>query len=264
MNAHHLGVYGEPAAHEAVSNIIRRHSTNPGDVRAAALDGLDLGRVSRLLDLGCGFGFFVAGLDGRLPVDADVVGIDLHDRNREAFLARARAVARSAEFLCATLDDRLDFPDRSFDAVVASYSLYFFPGVIPDVARVLKPGGVFVALTHSESAFARLLAEIGCKDPELRQVLLEFSAENGAARLAPHFGRVETRPYPNRLVFEAADADDLLGLLAFKLPSMTPAGSGDGGPSTAILDRARHLLERRGRLTIAKDDAVFLATEPRS
>ena len=40
MDRRCLGVYTEPGVHEAISRIIRSHSTNPTDVRAAALMGL--------------------------------------------------------------------------------------------------------------------------------------------------------------------------------------------------------------------------------
>ena len=49
--------YPEPALHESISEIIRRHSSNRVDVRLAALEGIDFNRAHRLLDLGCGFGF---------------------------------------------------------------------------------------------------------------------------------------------------------------------------------------------------------------
>jgi len=260
-----LDVYVEPAAHETISDIIRRYSTNRADVRHQALQGVDLGGVARLLDVGCGFGFMVDALAGMIPPGAEIVGVDMHSSNREVFLARAGAVAGSARFICRTLDSRLDFPARSFDAVIASYSLYFFPGIIPEVARVMKPDGVFVSLTHSESHFGGLLEAIGLspQQSELHNVLLEFSAENGAARLAEHFGVVESRPYRNTLVFRSGDLDDYQALLRFKLSSLLPAQNVGPDQAANLLERALDLLVGTGRVTIEKDDTAFICTEPR-
>ncbi len=264
MDRPSLAAYTEPATHEAVSHIIRRYSTNRTDVRHHALRDIDLTGVARLLDLGCGFGFMVDALAGNIPPDAEIVGVDMHPNNRKVFLARAEAVAGSAEFVCSRLDSHLEFPAESFDAVIASYSLYYFPGVIPEVARVLKPDGFFVSLTHSESHFEYLLETIGFapQHSELHSVLLEFSAENGGARLAEHFASVESRPYRNELIFRPEDLDDYLALLRFKLPSLLPAQTVGPNQAAELLERAQDLLVGSGHVTIEKDDTAFISTEP--
>jgi len=265
MDRPSLAAYTEPVAHEAISHIIRRYSTNRADVRHEALQDIDLTGVARLLDLGCGYGFMVDALAGSIPPDTEIVGVDMHPKNGEVFLARAEAVAGSARFVCQKLNSHLDFPRRSFDAVIASYSLYYFPGVIPEVSRVLKPGGLFLSLTHSELQFEYLLEAIGFapEDSEFRSVLLEFSAENGGAKLAEHFAKVESRPYRNQLVFRSEDLDDFLALLRFKLPSLMPAQTFDRDQGAQLLERAHDLLVGSGRVTIEKDDTAFISTEPR-
>jgi SAM-dependent methyltransferase len=265
MDAPLLGAYVEPEVHEAIARIIRRYSTNPADVRHETLKGIDLSRAARLLDLGCGFGSMVEALTGRIPHGVEVIGVDMHSSNEDVFLARARAVAGSAQFICRRLESRLEFPSQSFDAVIAAYSLYFFPRLIPEVARVLKPGGVLVSLTHSESNFQGMLVALGISPQQsaLRSLLSEFSAENGVARLSEHFGLVERRAYPNTLVFRAEDLEDYLSLVRFKLPSLLPDGDAVAGRPNDLLARARELLVREGRISIEKDDAVFIATEPR-
>jgi len=264
MDRPSLAAYTKPAAHEAVSHIIRRYSTNRADVRHEALRDIDLTGVGRLLDLGCGFGFMVDALAGSIPPDAEIVGVDMHPNNREVFLARAAAVAGSARFVCRKLNSHLDFPGRSFDAVIASYSLYYFPGVIPEVARILKPDGLFLSLTHSELQFEYLLEAIGFapQHSEFRSVLLEFSAENGKVKLEEHFAMVESRPYRNQLVFRSEDLDDYLALLRFKLPSLMPAQTVGPDQAAELLERAHDLLVGAGHVTIEKDDTAFISTEP--
>lgn len=265
MDAPLLGAYAEPDVHEAIAGIIRRYSTNPADVRLETVRGIDLSRASRLLDLGCGYGSMLEVLVGKIPAGVEVIGVDMHASNEDGFLARARAVGGSVRFICEKLESRLDFPVQSFDAVIAAYSLYFFPRLIPEVARVLKPEGVLVALTHSESSFSSMLGAIGVslERSPLHALLQEFSAENGAIRLRDSFGVVETRPYPNTLVFRADDIDDYLALVRFKLPSLLADGDPSLGCPGDLVVRAGELLIREGRVSIEKDDAVFIATEPR-
>jgi len=257
--------YPEPALHESISEIIRRHSSNRVDVRLAALEGIDFNRAHRLLDLGCGFGFMTRVLAGKAPAGANIIGVDSDPANRPAFLAAAATGGCRGSFLCRTLRSQLDFPARTFDLVAASYSLYFFPAIVPEVARVLQPGGTFVAITHSETGFSSLLRTLGVP-PEhsaLRSMIEGFSAENGAALLGRHFVQVERRPYPNTLIFRAADMRDFLTLVRFKAPQLAPAAGGPAAPAD-IEQRARDLLQYTGTILIEKDDAAFVCTGPRS
>jgi SAM-dependent methyltransferase len=256
--------YPEPALHESVSDIIRRHSSNRTDVRRAAFEGIDLSRAHRLLDLGCGFGLMARALAGKVPAGATIVGVDAHPGNRPAFVASAAAGGCRGSYLCRTLVSHLEFPAHTFDLVIASYSLYFFPAIIPDVARVLSPGGTLVTVTHSESDFSTLLGALGVP-PErsaLRALIRGFSAENGASLLQPHFSRVELRPYPNRLTFRAGDMAEFLALVRFRAPQLAPAGGPHPAPDE-VVERARDVLRYTGILEIEKDDAIFQCSGPR-
>lgn len=256
----------DPALHERISDIIRRHSSNRVDIRRAAFDGIDLARAHRFLDLGCGFGFAARALHGRTAPGAMVLGIDCQPENRVPFLASATAAGCRGSFLCHTLQSKLDFPAGTFDVVIASYSLYFFPGVIPEVARVLQPGGRFVVITHSEADFATLLWAVGVP-PErsaLRALIRAFSAENGAARLRDHFTAVEQRPYPNTLVFAAKDLDEFLALVRYKSPQLALAAGGPPPEPAEVERRSRDLLSHGGTISIEKDDAIFICTGPQT
>lgn len=113
------------------------HNERPSDAwlddyRAYLLPG------GRALDLGCGHGHDSCDL---LNAGMHVVSLD---RN-EARLQEARRIAPGASFVCGDITEPLPFENASFDLVVASLSIHYFPWettlhIIRETARVLKPG----------------------------------------------------------------------------------------------------------------------------
>jgi len=260
MGSPHLTPYEDPDAHARISALIRRHSTNDRDVRADLLRSLDLGCAHDILDLGCGFGFWAEELAARVAPGARLTGVDACDGNEVSYVRCVESQGRRARFVRAHLVSHLPFDDDSFDLVIAAYSLYFFVGVIPEVARVLRPEGSFLAVTHSEKSFNGLLSAVGLADEEgpLLLRLREFSAEGGERLLAGTFRRVERTNYLNTLTFEERDLADLLGYLAFKLPLVRPGARYGAELPDAFVRAASTTLQRKGRLTVEKDDTLFV------
>lgn len=93
----------------------------------------------RVLDLGCGTGFFLAELDEKRP---GAVGLDIsHDMLRvsEQYVPGARVVTADAE--------RLPFAERSFDAVFCKGSLHHTRDhvrFLSNCRRALTPRGVLI------------------------------------------------------------------------------------------------------------------------
>jgi len=253
-----------PSAHEAVSDIIRRHSTNACDVRQVALRDLDLSFAKSVLDLGCGFGFMSEVLAQRTARDARVLGVDAWPANEAPFLDRIAGTGRRGAFTCMEIGTKLPWPDRTFDVVVCCYSLYFFVSVLPEVARVLARGGVFLAVTHSERSVRSVRRAAGAAEAgrESYSSALAFSSENGAGLLERHFDEVTRIDYRNALRFAPRDLDDLLTYLRFKLPLLTPDSRPGCGLPEAYGDYARALLLRTGRVRILKNDTVFHCRSP--
>ena len=262
-----LWPFQSPATHEAVSAIIREHSTNKTDVREAVLGSLDLSGVETVLDLGCGFGFMAEALAERVAPDAFVLGVDMWPGNEQPFLERVTAAGRRGRFLCAQVGSRFPFPcpDRSYDLVVSSYSLYFFVEALPEVARVLRPDGRFLVVTHSEEGFTGLLSAIGLEDQEtpVRELSRKFSAENGRRQLRKRFRKVTRRDYRNYLRFKPEHENEFLAYLRFKLPLLVDgAQQGDELPP-ALAASAAKALARWGGIVIEKNDAAFCCRGPR-
>jgi SAM-dependent methyltransferase len=260
-----LGQFQDVGGHEAVAAIVRRHSTNPADIRDIALDRLDPSSLHRVLELGCGFGFMSGQIAARIAADGEIIGVDAWPGNEEPFIQSVTRHGRRAAFQCLNIESTLHWPDDRFDLVVCCYCLYFFPEVLPEIARVLDPHGQFIAVTHSEHAVADQLADAGFRQAgdALLALAHRFSAENGQSILDRHFEWIERIDYPNALRFEAGDVEDLLTYLRFKAPLLARQGE-TGLRLPAELEAYIHdTLASTGEIVIQKDDAVFRCRRPR-
>lgn len=218
--------YQDQEVHRAINRLIRDHSTNQTDIRDFAFASLDFARVDSILDLGCAFGFSILGLAGRIKPKTHILGLDLQAAYQQPFLAACKEIGAIGEFHLSDVAELASYPAASFDLVIASFSLYFFPAAIGDIANVLKEDGCFVAITHSEEMLRemighipRVMRDLGIEVPELlriQELLRTFSYENGGELLAPHFAEVERRLFENRLRFCTDDLSALAGYLDIK------------------------------------------------
>ncbi len=184
--------YREPRRHEIISDLVRAHSTNRQDIREAVLRGRDLSQTREVLELGCGFGFMSSAVAPRVHPSARITGVDACRDNREPFSARVRAAGRRAAFVWMTVEAGLPWRDRIYDLCVASHSLYYFPQIIPEVARMLSPDGRFFALTHgieSAQALSRAAGLPPERSPVVR-VVSRFCSENAVELLRRSFAVV--------------------------------------------------------------------------
>ncbi len=97
---------------------------------------------SRILEVGCGGGAFLAFLEGmgHRPTGVDIL--------EEAITAAKKTVARS-EVIEATAN-RLPFPDGSYDRVVSQHLVEHIedlPEALREWERVLEPGGIMAMCT---------------------------------------------------------------------------------------------------------------------
>jgi phosphatidylethanolamine/phosphatidyl-N-methylethanolamine N-methyltransferase len=154
----------------------------------------------RVLDVGVGTGICLP----RYTRASGVVGIDLS----EPMLSKARKrVAelrlRNVESLAVMDAERLEFPDASFDVVVAQYVVNTVPhpeAALDEFARVLKPGGEIVLINRiGADAGLRRALEVGLAPaghwlgwrPEFRWT--RFEAWLGRT---PGMRLIERRPVP--------------------------------------------------------------------
>ena len=111
-------------------------------LRALALADASIPPGADVLELGCGAGL---PMTAHLAAGRNLTGVDIS----AAQLALARVNVPGATFLQADLTT-LDWPDATFDAVVAFYVLTHVPrtehaALLGRIRRWLRPGGVFLA-----------------------------------------------------------------------------------------------------------------------
>jgi demethylmenaquinone methyltransferase/2-methoxy-6-polyprenyl-1,4-benzoquinol methylase len=104
------------------------------------LDKLKLKKADKLLDVGCGTGFY---LD---LFDCDVIGVDPSEKLLEQYGGNHQVILMRAE--------NLDFPDDSFDIVMSITAIHNFEDIekgLKEILRVGKDRFVFSVLKRSSN-----------------------------------------------------------------------------------------------------------------
>lgn len=101
----------------------------------------------RVLDVGCGTGYFVRILAETVGLRGSVVGVDAAPEMIEHASARSRLDANVSFELGNA--GALSFPDSSFDAVVSSLTMHHLSvadqlPAVQEMRRVLRPGGTLL------------------------------------------------------------------------------------------------------------------------
>lgn len=113
---------------------------------------LDLQPADRVLDAGCGRGFFMKYVTELAPCHP--TGVDLEFEHLEIALARTRAAGAA---VARSYIDPLPFADATFDKIIFSEVLEHLPddwGGLIEIKRVLKPGGhVFLTVPNHNYPF---------------------------------------------------------------------------------------------------------------
>ena len=167
-----------------------------GDV---AFDAVAEVAPQRLLDVGCGTGWFGARVQSELGVAVNAV--DQSERMVE--LAREAGVDAEAADV-----QRLPFGDAMFDCVAANWMLYHVPDLdlgLAEIARVLRPGGRLVAITNGKDHLIELWTLVGAGSERIGRDF-GFGAENGEEILSRHFADVEVRDASGTVRIEDRDA----------------------------------------------------------
>jgi SAM-dependent methyltransferase len=136
-------IYDDPGFFDGYSRLARSVKGLDGAPEWSALRALlpDMTGL-RVVDLGCGFGWFCRW--ARAHGAAEVLGLDLSRK----MLQRAKAHAADAAITYRRVDlETVDLPPAAFDLAYSSLALHYLPDIAPLLAtvhRALVPGSRFV------------------------------------------------------------------------------------------------------------------------
>ncbi len=120
------------------------------------VEQLGLQAGERVLDVACGSGASAIPAARDVGPQGSVLGVDLSENLLELAQAKAsRANLHNLQFKKADML-ALDLPDRSFDAVICVFGIFFIPDIVGaarELWRLVKPAGKLSITTWGESLF---------------------------------------------------------------------------------------------------------------
>jgi len=176
----HLGPENEHAARSFGSAASVYHAARPGypDEAVAWL----IGDAQRVLDLGAGTGKLTEVLVG---LDREVIAVDPVEEMLDELEIAVPGVPR----ILGTAED-IPIEDDHVDAVVAGQAWHWFipERAVPEIARVLRPGGVLGLVWNSRDTSVGWLREAGEIMHERHDASASFE---GYVRIGAPFGPIE-------------------------------------------------------------------------
>lgn len=219
---------------------------------------LDIAEGDRVLDIGCGPGWFWANVVSTLPERFELTLAD-----------SSAGMVKEATERCAALRNwqvngieadaiKLPFADASFDTVVAMHMLYHVsdPSVaISEFHRVLKPNGRLIVTTNgagNSRELYTLTTAFGASGEE--PVAEVFGYEQATRLIQAEFGNVEKHEHPASL--RVTDPEVVFMALT-SYPPGDKASDAELRAFRTAIDRA--FSDGAGALETKKEMAVFTA-----
>src|SRR5262245_19195945 len=153
---------GRDAAYQAFPEIPIRDALQVGIEVPLLVETLRIPAGGRVLEVGCGSGAALVELSRRLRPER-MIGVDVDASLLNDAAGRLRSCAIDCELLHADVH-ALPLPDCSVDVVIDFGTCYHIPdaaSALEEVARVLRPGGLFVHETPVSQLLAHPIRSFG-------------------------------------------------------------------------------------------------------
>jgi ubiquinone/menaquinone biosynthesis C-methylase UbiE len=207
-----------------------------------------------VLEVGCGDGsIWLQNLD-RIPVGWRLTLTDMSagmvDAAREALGDRVAYAVADVQ--------QLPFEDETFDAAVANHMLFHVadrPQALAELARVLRPRGVFVGTMVGRDHLNELRGLIGDENVIWSESRKRFGLETAQPQLEQFFVDVEIEPFPDSL--EVTEVEPLLDFVrSLDTPGLTDEHLREIG---RIADEE---IRAKGAFHVTKSSGRFQARKP--
>ena len=212
---------------------------------------------ARVLELGAGTGLLWARNLETVPEDSQII---LTDLSGGMLVTAKKNIGDDTRFDYQAIDvDHLEFPDNSFDIIIANHMLYHVPDVkrtLKEVRRLLKPAGTFYAATNGEGHMQELYDHLNGFDGEIsaQKFRLNFVLENGAEFLQEVFSEVNCVEYPNKL--HITETEPLLDYI-YSMQSIAIVGLSEDKRSL-LEDYFSQIISEKGKIQIRKHAGMFI------
>lgn len=158
-----------------------------------------------ILELGCGNGGIWKENASQIPIGTKLTLSDFSKGMLEAAKSNTAELDFAPKY--AVIDAQsIPFSDSLFDIVIANHMLYHVPDInmaLKEIARVLKPGGIFYATTIGKDNFKELISLLHDFDAEIDfaqdAITKAFGLESGKDLLSPYFNAVASERYEDSL-----------------------------------------------------------------
>ena len=257
--------YRDSSNLDARAALHRKFSTAVTDWQPWVFDLLKLEPRMRVLECGCGPGWLWRQDVDRIPAGCHITLTDLSPGMVAEAEAALSGGAHRFDFQTSNIQ-ALDFPDDTFDVVVANHMLYHVPDLplaLSEIRRVLKANGRFIAATNGNNHMKELPLLV---PEEIRQTstsfrvrgegeALAFRLENGRSLLEPYFNQIDLHLYDDGLYITEVEP-----LLAYAFSMIKPD---EDVPETAVTQLRQAWaakIEADGGIHISKDSGVFVAS----
>lgn len=214
----------------------------------------------RVLDIGCGPGWFWQEMSHELPANLDLVLADAS----AGMIAEAQERCRDLPVGSVSVQQAdaaaMPFADASFDVVLAMHMLYHVPDpgrAIAEMFRVLRPGGVLAVTTNGRENLRELYALTTVfGSSEIDPSAATFGFDIAERLLEAQFGNVTLRRHPARL--RVTDPEDVF----LALTSYPPGDGADDQALQAFRDKIDAAFQAGGGvLETEKETGMFISTK---
>lgn len=220
-----------------------------------------------VLEIGCGRGDIWKKNSARIPTGWQITLTDLSP----GMLSDCRAhlgppLAGRFAYEVVNAED-IPYPDAAFDVAIANFMLYHVPDrsrALAHLRRVLRPGGVLLAMTNGDEHMLDLMNlasrydTTGTFEAERATTLFHetFSLENGGPQLGAHFAQVQLEPVPDNNLY-VTETQPLLDYVATMICLPGEAIMSENGQ--AITKEVEERIATDGGITIRKASGLFIA-----
>ena len=162
---------------------------------------------SNVLEIGCGDGSLWLENKEKIPEQLHVVLSDISEGMLRDTRRMIHSNIQNARFDFQVFDcERIPYPNDSFDLIIANHVLFYckhLTDVFQEIARVLKPNGVFICSTYGSEHMKEINELVSEFDDRIilsaERLFERFGKENGADLLAPYFHNITWLPYEDSL-----------------------------------------------------------------